>query len=678
MPVGGREVSIDLLVGIGLAAILIAVSFAASGGVDLAPNTWVQVGLVVITAAVIVALALLSPVRPLWGGWAVLLFAGLGALTYASLSWSVQPSNSWLEANRTISYLGAFAAAAGLARLWPGRWRAMVGGVAAAATVVSLYALVVKVFPETLDGGDPLARLRAPFDYWNAVGVMAAMGIPACLWAGARRERALALRALTVPAVAILITALLMSYSRGALIAAIVGVALWFALVPLRLRGAAILAAGAAAGAVLSGWALSNHSLTTDGLAISARTGTGHTFGWLLLIVLAISLGAGFAIARALDSVPVPASRRHRVGTALVVLVGLLPVAGVAALAASSRGLTGEVSHIWHTLTNQNGVVGNSPGRLVQLSNSRPHYWSVALKVGNHHLVAGAGALGFATAQGQYTSGVWNTAHAHVDHAHGYLLETFADFGLIGLALTLALFVAWVGAAGRALGLRRPVRLASLRAPPAEYAAEHAGLVTLASVVLIFGLHSLIDWTWFIPGTAVLALVCAGWLAGRGPLSSPVGRLPGRRRLARAPGAAAVVAAAIVATVLAVWVIVQPLRSQDAYNSALTQLTRGNTAAALTDARRAQSSNPLSVDPIWLQSAIYTGAGDAAAARHALIKATSVQPKNPDTWIRLGCFDLKRGRGTVAFVELERAEKLLPGVPAIVKTPPQYCASIGA
>ena len=92
----------------------------------------------------------------------MLLFAGLGALTYASLSWSVQPSNSWLEANRTLSYLGAFAAAAGLARLWPGRWRAMIGGVATAATVISLYALIVKVFPETLDSGDPLgAAARA-------------------------------------------------------------------------------------------------------------------------------------------------------------------------------------------------------------------------------------------------------------------------------------------------------------------------------------------------------------------------------------------------------------------------------------------------------------------------------------------------------------------------------------
>jgi len=673
-----REVSADLLAGLALAAVLIAVAFAASGGVDLAPNTWVQVALVVIADAVVVTLAILSPARPLWGAAGVLLFAGLAALTYASISWSVQPAASWLEANRTLSYLGAFAAASGLARLWPGRWRAVIGGVAAAATVVSLYALIVKVFPSTLDSGDPLGRLRAPFDYWNAVGLTAAMGIPACLWAGARREQAPVLRALTVPAIAIFIPALLLSYSRGALIVAVIGTALWFAFVPLRLRAAAILATGAAGGALISAWALSTRSITSDGIALSSRTSAGHSFGLILLVALAATLAAGFAVAYATDRVSLPAERRRQVGTALVVLVALIPVGGVVALAGSSRGLTGQVSHIWHTLTNQNGVVGDQPGRLVELSNSRPHYWSEALKVGEHHVVAGVGALGFSTAQGQYTSGVWNAQHAHVEHAHGYLLQTFADFGLIGVALNLGLLVAWLVAAGRALGLPRPARLSALWAPPAGYASEHAGLLTLFVVALIFGLHSLIDWTWFIPGTAVFALVGAGWLAGRGPLEQPVGRLSERRAPSRSPGAAAIAGAAILFTVMAIWGIVQPLRSSDAYNSALTHLTRGNTAAALTDARRAQSSDPVSVDPLWLESAIYSSAGDQAAARRALIRATSVQPSNPETWTRLGCYDIKRGQNAAAGAELGRASSLLPGVTAIRGDSTAYCAAVNA
>jgi hypothetical protein len=315
----------------------------------------------------------------------------------------------------------------------------------------------------------------------------------------------------------------------------------------------------------------------------------------------------------------------------------------------------------------------------VQLSNSRPHYWSEAIKIGEHHLVAGVGALGFSTAEGRYATGVWNPVNGHVAHAHGYLHETFADFGLIGLVLSLALLVAWGVATARALGLRLPLRTAvAFRAPPAGFAAEHAGLITLAIVALMFGLHSLIDWTWFIPATAVLALVCAGWLAGRGPLEAPVGRLEPRRRLSRSPGAGAIVAVAIVATLVAVWVVVQPLRSADANAAAVSQLVRGNTGAALTAAREAQADNPVSVDPLWLQAEIYTGAGNPAAARRALVKASSVQPSNPETWQRLGCYDLRRGRTAAAHSELGRVLALTPGQTEIRTNPVAFCAPVDA
>src|SRR5207248_1907993 len=192
--------------------VLVVVSFASSGGVDLGPNTWVQVALVVIGAAVAVTLAVLSPARPLWGGATVLLFAGLAALTYASITWSVQPANSWLEANRTLSYLGAFAGAAALAKLAPDRWRAIVRAIGLFATALSAYALLVKVFPGTFDRTDSLGRLHAPFGYWNATGLVAAMGLPACLWAGTRSDASRVLGALSVPAIAILWITLVLSY----------------------------------------------------------------------------------------------------------------------------------------------------------------------------------------------------------------------------------------------------------------------------------------------------------------------------------------------------------------------------------------------------------------------------------------------------------------------------------
>ncbi len=58
-------------------------------------------------------------------------------------------------------------------------------------------------------------------------------------------------------------------------------------------------------------------------------------------------------------------------------------------------------------------------------------------------------------------------------------------------------------------------------------------------MVLAFGIQSAVDWTWFFSGIAIPALLCAGWLAGRGPLASPVGRAAPREPIISRPGAAA-------------------------------------------------------------------------------------------------------------------------------------------
>ena len=416
----------------------------------------------------------------------------------------MQPATSWLEANRTLSYLAAFAGAAMLARLAPNRWPAVLGALGAVTAVVCGYALLAKVFPATLNANDTLGRLRVPFGYWNATGLMAALGLPACLWAGTRPATGRLLRSLTVPALAVLLTTLVLSYSRGAVLAAVIGLGCWFALVPLRLRATLLLALGALGGAVATLYALGHHAITHDNASLAARTAAGHDFGVVLLVVVILSAFAGFAATLAMDRVALPAPVRRRIGTVLLIGVALVPVAAVAGAAASSRGLTGEVSHVWSTLTSTtpSSGVGNNPGRLAQLSNSRPLYWHEGLKVGEHALLAGAGAGGFDTARTRYT-----TNPLAVAHAHSYAIETFADFGLIGIAVSLALLIAWGAAVRRALTPTRPD------------APEWIGMVTLLAVVVTYAVSSLIDWTWFIPGVTVPALVCAGWLAGRGPLS---------------------------------------------------------------------------------------------------------------------------------------------------------------
>jgi len=637
-PAGHR----DLVVGSALAIALCLIGIFAAGGTELAANTWVQVVLLVVGAGAAGAVLLVGGAGPRWGAGSLAAFVALAALTYASIAWSVQPATSWLEANRSLSYLAAFGTALALARLFPRRWPALVGAVAAATTAICAYALLLKTFPGSFDRIEQLGRLIEPLDYWNAIGLIAALGIPPCLWAGARPEGPRWGKALAAPAIATLISALLLSYSRGSLAVAVVGAAGWFALVPLRLRGALILGIGTVGGAVVSGFALPNHALTADYVPLAQRVDAGHWLGLVLALVLLASAAAGWIAAERMEHVVLAPRVRRRASIALLVLVGLLPLGGVGALAASRRGLTGEVSHIWHSLTNTRGGTGDQPGRLVELSNSRPHYWSLAVKVGRHHLFAGSGALGFATASRRYS-----TDAQPVSHAHGYVVETFADLGLLGLAVSLALLGSWAIAAAR-----------PLRAPRGPPTAERLGMLTLLCVTLVFGLHSLLDWTWFIPGTAVIALTCAGWLAGRGPLDQAVGTAASRRRLSVHPGLGVATVALAGAAVFAGWVVLQPWRASRADSEAISALLRGDGGAALTDAQAARASDPVSVEPLFLLSRIYGARGDATQARAELVKATTVQPENSQTWSQLGGYDLDQHARTQALAELQRAHQL--------------------
>ena len=143
--------------------------------------------------------------KPVYGLWPVGLLLAFTALTALSVVWSVQPDDSWQDAGRMLAYSAVFGAAVVLARAAPARWPAVLGGVTLAAVVVCGYALLTKVFPAGLDAHDIYARLQAPYGYWNATGLTAAMGVIGCMWLGARRAGHALLSALAYPAMGLLL-----------------------------------------------------------------------------------------------------------------------------------------------------------------------------------------------------------------------------------------------------------------------------------------------------------------------------------------------------------------------------------------------------------------------------------------------------------------------------------------
>ncbi len=642
----------DVLSGLGLAAALTLLAFVTTGGFDesiiVSPaDTWSEIAITLLGAGACATMLVLGARGRAWGGITVALFALLTIYTALSIAWSVQPDNSWQAANLTLAYLAAFAGAAALARLAPERWAALLGAVALTTVAISIYALLTKVFPAA---STTLGRLQAPLGYWNALGVTAAMGIVPCLWAWNRRGSSPVLRGLTLPALAILISVVVLSYSRSAVVVAVIVAGCWVAFVPRRLSAAAGLGLSALGAAVVTGWALSKPALTSDNQLFAARTSAGHTFGVVVLICLLALTAIGIGVARFAQRNTLSQAVRRRIGTVLVVGVALLPLAGIVALAASSRGLTGEVSHAWTSLTSVNSTTGNSAARLGSLGSSRPLYWGEGIKVGEHALLKGVGALGYATARTRYT-----TNPDVVGHAHSYAVQTFADLGLIGIAISLALLVAWVLSAARAVAVGTP--WASLEA---DVAAEREGLAALLLVVLAFGLQSAIDWTWYFPGVAVPALLCAGWLSGRGPLAGRVGRAERRASILARPAVGGAVTALAAVSVLCAWLIWQPQSSANATTSAENAAGAHHIGAAFADARDAAGSDPLALEPRFVLSALYQSVGNLAAARSELVGAVHLQPDNFSSWLALGSFDLQHHQPRRALPSLQRAYTLDP------------------
>ena len=134
------------------------------------------------------------------------------------------------------------------------------------------------MFPSGIPANAP-ARLQEPFGYWNALGLTAAMGVIGCMWLGARRRGHALLSALAYPACGVLLLTLLLAYSRGALVALAVGAVLWLAIVPLRLRGAAVLLAGMLGAGAVAAWDFSQHALSDENIPLAQRAAAGHELG---------------------------------------------------------------------------------------------------------------------------------------------------------------------------------------------------------------------------------------------------------------------------------------------------------------------------------------------------------------------------------------------------------------
>jgi hypothetical protein len=634
---GRIELAAALLLGGALAGI----AFGAGGGTELTRTSTVEVLMLVVGGAVAAAGLAWGRAGRLDGGVALSAFVALAVLTALSVTWAVVPNLAYIETGRTFAYLAVFAAALAAARVAPRATPAVIEGIVLAAVVASAYALAARIWPGSIGQNEVSNRIGQPFEYWNAVGTTAALATPGLLWLGSRRSAGTVRRALAYPGMGIAILAILLSQSRGALAAALIGAVVWFALVPRRLRSLPIVLVPAAAAGAVATWALSKDAFAVTAQPLAVKQSVAGTFGALVALMVVLLALAGVAIEVGARLRPPSMRLRRRVGIAAVVAACAIPLVALASVAVSDRGIGGTVKDRVHELTSETETSPSDQGasRLAAVSSTRGKYWREAGRVFDDRPAVGVGAGNFEIARLRH-----RTDPSTTRHAHGFGPQTLADLGIVGILVTALLLIAWLVAAARATALhprRLPWSRADGPAPRRDWGRERIALVTLVLMAVVYGLQSLIDWTWFVPGPTAMALVAAGFVAGRGTEPGRAPSIDWRRPFravtpARLAGAAAVLLTAVVTA----WAIWQPEAADRQTGDALALADHGETAAALAKASDAADTDPLSSEPLLVLATIESGAGRNAAAGRTLEQAVLQFPGDPQTWLRLASFQL--------------------------------------
>src|SRR3954447_21582925 len=335
---------------------LFAICFAAAatgGGIALTPSGRLEVAIAALGLAAALGVSLGAvpvPRAPLaWSGVGLLFaYAVWSAL---SINWSIEPDASWLAANRTLAYAlvgGPVLIAASATRAASER---IAVGVGMLGLAIALFALAGKLLPGIdigpldLDFGGRFSRLSHPFDYWNALALMCVIGAAPFIWLSADPQRRTERRVLALLALELVLLTMVLTYSRGAIFSFAAMLAVMVAAGPNRLGRLG--AAGGALAAMLPAIAVAftNHDLSADNLPLSERIDGGL----VLLAVLAACLVASAWVAREVlrrtEGRELGKAERRRVWRGLGAAVGALAVIGLVALALSSRGLTGEITH---------------------------------------------------------------------------------------------------------------------------------------------------------------------------------------------------------------------------------------------------------------------------------------------------------------------------------------------
>jgi hypothetical protein len=598
----------DAVPGLLVGMLLAAVGLAHGG---YFPTAWGPLTIVLLAAS---AVALLVSPRPAVGARELVLPALLAGLTLwalASAAWGT-PTEAVPEAQRSLTYAAGALAFALVLRAGRVQW--LLTGVWAAICVVTLDALAGRLFPERFGEYDPIVayRLSEPVGYWNALGALAAFGLVLGLGLAAH-STTLAVRLVAAASTVPVALTLYFTFSRGAWLALFAAMLLVLLLDPRRLDLASTLVLVGLWPAVAVVLASRSAPLTETGHSLSEASNDGHA---LAATAAGLALAAAAAAAFAYGVAP-----RVRLSVRASLVANVLLIAALAgSIAVVAAALGGPVEIARSFAAAPRATEGDLDERLWDLSgNGRVDHWRVALDQAGEHPLLGSGG-------GSYERH-WLAARPYalnVRDAHSLFVEVLAEYGPLGLALVVALFAVPLGLAVR-----------HRRTPLVPVA---------AGVVALYVVHASIDWDWEFPVLTLVALACAAAI-----VASASSRSEEAARGRRALSLVAVLAVLAVLAGLGAVGARAEAASADAF--AAREYDR-----AVSEARRAESLVPWSVEPLLLLGRAQVAAGDREDARKTFRRAVERAPERWRLWYELAAVS----RGDERRAALREARALNP------------------
>ena len=575
--------------------------------------------------------------------WGAGLLGGLASWSALSSLWSGSIELSVTEADRVLVYLAFFLAAFLIAQTDQRRQR-FGEGIAIAIALVAFLSLGSRLLPHLLEVENSLGsgpRTRYPLGYWNANGVAFGIGAAMLLWMS-RRSLFAALRWLSVAALPLVLLALYLTYSRGGLLSLLVACGCLLVLSHDRLWLLGTLAIGAVATlpAVLS---VQAHRSLAENFDTSDVTGQGVMVLLILLAGAALALLL-FAGLRRLESRggglagrAVELSRNPLVLRRLALAAALIGIA--AAIAVAGRA--------WNQFNSSDVQFPQDPKHhFTQLSGAgRDEFWRVSLDSFAEEPLLGHGA-------GTYVFS-WNELRdieMPVHDAHSLYLEAFAELGLVGGILVLALvgtllwtaFAAWRDAGG----------------PRREL---HA---VLLAAMLAFAVGAAIDWLWEIAALGAVFFLAAGAVVAArvGQLAEARAGVDGERVAQRRFGLAV---AGLVAAWISAVALVGPLLVDRELKASESAAEQGDLVAAVDHADNARSIEPWAASPYVLLGLLAEAKGEYETASGRLSQAINREDRNWQRYYLRARVERADGEEAAADADLAKTRQLNPLAPEL-------------